>query len=40
MIRVARQLAALSLLPAGSTFETDNTVTRLLARLLDRLSSS
>jgi len=40
MIRIARQLSTLGLLPAGSSFETDNTVTRLLVRLLDGLASS
>jgi aminoglycoside phosphotransferase (APT) family kinase protein len=34
MIRVARQLAESGFLPAGSDFETNNIVTRLLARML------
>ena len=36
MIRVAQQLVASALLPEDSTFETDNTATRLLASMLER----
>jgi aminoglycoside phosphotransferase (APT) family kinase protein len=35
MIRVAEQFREAGLLPAESTFETDNTCTRLLAKMLD-----
>ncbi len=35
MIRVSQQMVEYGVLPADSTFETDNTVTRLLAKILD-----
>ena len=35
MIRLAQQLVEYGVMPADSDFETNNTVTRLLAKILD-----